>query len=100
MFYNKEILSETTSEKSFYNALDRFPRFKSILKVGLLALLFQSPIYATDPIDVDPDPDHSTTIIVEASAEEETTASLPPGQYTVIVVDEDGSTETREIYKQ
>lgn len=73
---------------------------QSMLKIGLLALFIQSPIYATDPIDFDPDPNSTTTIVVQASEEEGAIKSLPPGRYMIIVVDEDGSTEVRQIDKQ
>ena len=88
------IHSANCTKKSFNCA----GRVLSLLIAGLLALLLQSPIYATDPIDVDPDPDAPVTIVVQ-SLEEVDTDSLPPGDYVIIVVAEDGSRETYEIRK-
>ncbi len=69
-----------------------------------MALLIQSPLYATDPIDVDPDPDTVTIEIkttVQASEEEDFIARLPRGQrYIYTVITEEGSTETRKIDKR
>ncbi len=100
MFDRAVEISEVGSAVTSRNFFGRFARIQSMLKIGLVALLIQSPIYATDPIDVDPDPDSTTTIVVQASEEEDTTESLPPGRYMIIVVAEDGSTEAREIHKR
>ena len=99
MFDKAVEVSEVGSAITSRNSFGCLARVRPMLKIGLLALLIQSPLYATEPIDVDPDPD-STTIVVQASEEEDTTRSLPPGRYMIIVVAEDGSTEAREIHKR
>lgn len=98
MFDKSEMVSESGFVNTSYKSFGRFARLRSMLKIGLVALLVQSPIYATDPIEVDPDPDITTTIVVEDSAEVNP-ESLPPGRYMIIVVDEDGSREAYEIQK-
>lgn len=100
MFDKAVEVSEVGSAVPSRNSFGCFARVRSMLKIGLVALLIQSPIYATDPIDFDPDPDTITTIIVQASEEEGSTESLPPGRYMIIVVAEDGSTETQEVHKR
>ncbi len=95
-----EVGSAVSSRCTSRNTFGRFSRTWSLLMIGLVALLIQSPIYATDPMDVDPDPDLTTTIIVQAAEEQDTAESLPPGHYRIIVVAKDGSTKTREIHKR
>ena len=71
-----------------------------LLALCFLALLFPGAAFATDPIDLDPDPDlaaPATTIVVD-DLESVDVGSLPPGRYILIVLGEDGSTQTYEIW--
>ena len=63
-----------------------------------MALALSSPLLATDPIDVDPDPDYGpiTQIVVE-SMEQVDLETLSPGVYWIVVVHGDGPNETYEI---
>lgn len=74
---------------------------RALLGLGLAALLVQGPAFATDPIDLDPDPDFAasaTTTIVVDSPSEVDIQSLPPGRYLIVVVGEAGKTQTFEIW--
>lgn len=93
-------IQKNTSEPFFGNHSKYSARARKWLGIGLLALLFQNPIWATDPIAVDPDPDFtstSTTIYVDAS-EPLDVASLAPGHYVIVVIAEDGVEQSFEVW--
>ena len=99
MFETKKNVSGQFVGNNVENNTEKLGRGRSWLAVALLALLFQSPVWATEPIAVDPDPDFTstTTIYVDAS-EKLDIASLAPGHYVIVVVAEDGSQQSFEIW--
>ena len=95
MFEKSEMLSEDRTD----NRTFRVAPARAALALALLAILVQGPTFATDPIDVDPDPDFTqgTTMIVVDSTDDLDLGSLPAGHYVIVVVAEDGSQSTFEI---
>ena len=64
------------------------------------ALLVGGPAWATDPMDVDPDPDGAPTLLYVEESESVDAGSLPPGHYVVIVRIDDAPDETYELWVQ
>ena len=69
------------------------------LQICLLVFLAPGSVFATEPVDLDPDPDltSSTTTIIVNSLDEVDVDSLEPGTYVIIVIHEDGSQDTYTI---
>lgn len=71
--------------------------FTLIVVVLCLVALVQTPAFATDPIDVDPNPDHGQNLYV-GDLEQVDVDSLPPGRYVIIVTSENTSQRRYEIW--
>lgn len=77
-----------------------------ILKVACLTFLVQSPLFATDPTEIDPDPDYASfstesskaTTLVVFDLDSLDIAGLPPGRYLVVVIDENQGVRRFEIH--
>ena len=69
------------------------------LQICLMVLLVPGSVFATEPVDLDPDPDltSSITTIIVNSLDEVDVDSLEPGTYVIIVIHEDGSQDTYTI---
>ena len=81
----------------------RFVSALAIIKICLIALLVQAPAFATDPVDVDPNPDPPTssgltTPIYVDESERVDTEGLAPGRYLIIVTHDDNSQSQYEIW--
>ncbi len=90
---------ENACEYRFGNKSPRFRPARAFFRIGLVALLVQSPVFATDPIDVDPDPDFASTAktIFVDSSDGLDMESLAPGYYLIVVVGDDGSERSFEV---
>ena len=97
MFINKTSVSACQQKNA------RFTSALTIVKICLVALLVQAPAFATDPIDVDPNPDppsssSSMVTLYATDAEPVDVDSLLPGHYLIIVTHSDGSQSQYEIW--
>ena len=93
----------SVSARQLNNA--RFVSALAIIKICLVVLLVQAPAFATDPIDVDPNPDpptgsSATTILYVDASEKIDVDSLAPGHYVIIVTHDDNSQSQYEIWVQ
>lgn len=96
MFKSKKNVAEPCVD----NKTTLFRRSLALLQIGMVAMLMQSPVWATDPIDVDPDPDFASnpvTITIDASDQLDID-SLAPGHYLIVVIADDGSEHSFEVW--
>ena len=101
---------KNASEKYFNRQFRRAEIVRGLFKIALLGLLFQSPLHATDPTEIDPDPDYLSsstsvsepTILIVPSLDSLDIDGLRPGHYVIIVVgeNENGAGRRFEIYIQ
>ena len=72
------------------------------LQICLMVLLVPGSVFATEPVDLDPDPDtppptNGSAVFVHEEEEQDLKRSLPPGHYVITVLEEDGGHRTYEI---
>lgn len=92
---------ENTCQGSRVNVPKRLASAWIVLHLCLLALLAPGWALATEPIDLDPDPDAnvtSMTILVD-DLDDLDIEALPPGHYIIIVLSPDGSSYTFEVWQ-
>jgi hypothetical protein len=63
----------------------------------LAALMLAGPVLATDPEEVDPDPDFRSTILVVTDLTQVSPQELAPGRYLIRVITADGSETIHEL---
>lgn len=99
MFDEKNRVLENHQDRK--TLLSRWPL--ALAQLALVTLLASGPAWATDPIDVDPDPDgapSSMTVLYVDESESIDVGSLAPGHYQVVVLGENGPEEIYELEVQ
>lgn len=105
MFESNDVPSVSTQATSTRRLSSVGRKAAQVIRgLGVMALLLQSPAFATDPIDADPDPDFftsttttTTTTIVVDSLDQVDLQGLAPGHYLIVVMGSSGVELTFEF---